>query len=168
MYLVRGSQDPVPRLHYCFFLCFSLISTTLPFRDEQLFEPACWNSEKVKQVEWSLFPIIKEMGTEKGFCAQEPRNVPLGVRRNALFITKGHGQPAGGPPPVPPLWLPESWLPAGTVKQGPAEPILISATETLSWPSLFLPLPACHLPASAPFLWLCFSFLPMCASVSGL
>ena len=70
-----------------------------------------------------------------------------------------------------PAWsspcIPESWLPAGMVKQGSAEPILISTTETLSRPSLFLPLPACHLPASAA-LWLWFSFLPVCASVSGL
>ena len=31
MNLLRGSQDPASGLHYCFFDCFSLVSTTLPF-----------------------------------------------------------------------------------------------------------------------------------------
>ena len=58
-----GKQDLDPRLLLT--VCFSLVShPSLPY--EQLLESACWNSGKVMEAEWRLFPIIKEMGdTEK-------------------------------------------------------------------------------------------------------
>ena len=33
---------------------------------------ALWNSGKVMEAEWCLFPVIKIRGTQKGFCAQNP------------------------------------------------------------------------------------------------
>ena len=40
-------------------------------------EPALWNLRKVMEAEWSLFPVIKKQGTQKGFCTQEPHRVLL-------------------------------------------------------------------------------------------
>ena len=39
-----------------------------------------WNSGKVLEAEWSLFPVIKKWGTQKDFCAQEPHRVLLGFK----------------------------------------------------------------------------------------
>ena len=33
---------------------------------------ALWNSGKVLEAEWCLFPVIRIRGTQKGFCAQNP------------------------------------------------------------------------------------------------
>ena len=38
-----------------------------------------WNSGKIMEAEWSLFPVIKKWGAEKGFCAWEPHRVLLGI-----------------------------------------------------------------------------------------
>ena len=38
---------------------------------------ALWNSGKVMEAEWCLFPVIKIKGTQKGFCAQNPCRVLL-------------------------------------------------------------------------------------------
>ena len=142
MYLLRGSQDPAPGLHYCFFDCFSLVSTTLPFPDEQLFEPTCWNSEQVKEAEWSLFTVIKEMGTQKDFCAQELHSVLLGVRRNAPFITKGHGQAGRWFPTCSSLLASHKLAACRYYKAGThCQPDNWFLPQTLSWPSLFLTLP---------------------------
>ena len=38
-------------------------------------ESANWNSGKVMEAEWRLFPIIKETGDTERLCAQEPRSL---------------------------------------------------------------------------------------------
>ena len=55
---------------------FSLFSTSPPFPDQQLFEPALWNSGKVKK--W---------GTQKGFCAQEHHKVLFSFNINSLVLS---------------------------------------------------------------------------------
>ena len=37
------------------------------------------------EAEWSLFPVIKKRGTQKGFCAQEPHRVLLGITGTTSF-----------------------------------------------------------------------------------
>ena len=59
---MRGNQDPAPKAVLLFLDCSSLVFASPPFPDQQLFEPALWNSEKV---------------TQKGFCAQEFHRVLL-------------------------------------------------------------------------------------------
>ena len=59
---MRGNQDPGPKAELLFLDCSSLVFASPPFPDQQLFEPALWNSEKV---------------TQKGFCAQEFHRVLL-------------------------------------------------------------------------------------------
>ena len=56
----------------------SLVSASLPFPDEQLLEPALWNSGKTMEAERGLFP--REMGGHKDFCDQEPHRALLGDR----------------------------------------------------------------------------------------
>ena len=43
-----------------------------PFPDQQLAEPASWNSEKVMEAEWGPLPKNKKQGTRESCCAQEP------------------------------------------------------------------------------------------------
>ena len=40
-----------------------LSSSPPPFRNSHVFEPTPWNSGKVSEAEWSLFPVIKKWGS---------------------------------------------------------------------------------------------------------
>ena len=73
-----GERGPCPKaaLLFVFFDCFYLVSSSPTFPDYQLFEPARWRSRRLK---WSLIPVIKKWGTQKGFCVQEPQRVLLGI-----------------------------------------------------------------------------------------
>lgn len=58
-----------------------------------------WNSVKVLDAEWSLFPTNKKWETQKGFCAQEPHRVLLGSiillalwKESEVFIWFGAGR----------------------------------------------------------------------------
>ena len=75
----REDQDPTPRLKYCFFWLFLPVSASPSF-PIYLFKPAPWNSGKVLEAEWSLFSIIKEGETQKGFSAPEPHRVLVGTK----------------------------------------------------------------------------------------
>ena len=74
---LMGNQDPASSLYYHFLWLVLPVCAFPPFPDKQLFEPALWNSGKIMEAEWSLFPVIKKWGTQKGFCAQEPHRVVL-------------------------------------------------------------------------------------------
>ena len=66
-----------PKAALLFLDCSSFVSAFPPFLDEQLIESALWNSGKVKEAEWSLFPANKKEGrwwTQKGFVSR--RSVP--------------------------------------------------------------------------------------------
>ena len=71
MYSLRGNQDPAPKAVLLFLDCFSLFFASPPFPDQQLFEPALWNSEKV---------------TQRGFCAQEFHRVLLDLNTRFSLI----------------------------------------------------------------------------------
>ena len=79
MHPFREDQDPTPRLKYCFFLLFLPVSASPSF-PIYLFKPIPWNSGKVLEAEWSLFSIIKEGETQKGFSAPEPHRVLVGTK----------------------------------------------------------------------------------------
>ena len=72
---LRRNQDPAPQLHYLFLDCSSFVSAFPSFPDKQLFESVLWNSWKVKEAEWILFPTNKKWGTQKGFV---PGRAPQG------------------------------------------------------------------------------------------
>ena len=50
----------------------SLASAAPPFPNQQLSEPAHWNSRKIMEAEWSLFPVTEKWGTQKGFVPRSP------------------------------------------------------------------------------------------------
>ena len=78
---LKEDPRPYPRKATLLFLgCCCFVSASPPFPNQQLFEPACWNSGKVLEAECSRFPVIKERETQKGFCAQEPHWVLFGFR----------------------------------------------------------------------------------------
>ena len=54
--------------------CFSLVSHPLPSLINNCLNLPCWNSGKVTEAQWSLFPVIKEMGdTERLLCPGAPQ-----------------------------------------------------------------------------------------------
>ena len=66
---LEGEPGPCPKAALFYLGFSSLVSAFPPFPDQQLFEPAHWNSGKVMEAERSLFPVIKEMGdTERLSC----------------------------------------------------------------------------------------------------
>ena len=44
-----------------------------PFPHQQLLQPALWNSRKILEAEWNLFPTNKKLGTQKAFCPGTPQ-----------------------------------------------------------------------------------------------
>ena len=68
----------LPKAALLFLDSSSLVSASPPFPDQQLSEPAPWNSGKAMEAEWGPFPKNKKWGTQKGFCAQEPHRALLG------------------------------------------------------------------------------------------
>ena len=58
----------------------SLVSTSPPFPDQPLSEPAPWISGKAMEAEWAPCPKSKKWGTQKGLCAQEPHRALLGSK----------------------------------------------------------------------------------------
>ena len=73
---LKEEPGPALRLHCC-----SVASAHLPFPDQHLLEPALWSSGKVLEAE-AYFLKIRNGGTEKDLCAQEPH------RSLAFFCTK--------------------------------------------------------------------------------
>ena len=73
------ATEPVPcSKAVLLFLDYSfLVSASSSFPDWQLLEPELWNSGKVKEAEWRLFPTNKKWGTQKSFCAQDLQRILL-------------------------------------------------------------------------------------------
>ena len=67
-----------PKAVLSFLDCSSPVFASPSFPDQQLSEPAPWNSGKATEAEWGPFPKNKNWGTQKGFCAQEPHKALLG------------------------------------------------------------------------------------------
>ena len=70
VYLLRGNQNLVLRLHYFLTVLPCLYNPSLPYLASVWSCP--WHSGKVMEAEWSLFPVISKWRTQKGFCAREP------------------------------------------------------------------------------------------------
>ena len=64
----------LPKAALLFLDSSSLVSASPPFPDQQLSEPALWNSGKAMEAEWGPFPKNKKQGTHKDFRAQEPHS----------------------------------------------------------------------------------------------
>ena len=50
-YFLRRNRDPTPRLHYPFLTTPPFVFASSPFPDYPQFEPALWNSRRVKEAE---------------------------------------------------------------------------------------------------------------------
>ena len=89
---LEGEPGPCPKAVLLFLDYSSLVSASSPFPNLELFELAHWNSGKVMEAVWSLFPVIKKQGTQKDFCAQEPHRVLLGfnilLEENVINISE--------------------------------------------------------------------------------
>ena len=64
----------------------SLVSASPPLPGQHLSAPAPRNSGKVTEAEGGPFPKYEKWGTQKGFCAQEPRRALLGYRRRVRIL----------------------------------------------------------------------------------
>ena len=62
------------------------LTASPPFPDQQLSEPAPWDSGKVVEAERGPSPKNKKWGPQKGFCAQDPTGPCLVTRGAALFV----------------------------------------------------------------------------------
>ena len=68
---LKRDQDPAPRLHYCFLTALHPVSASPPFPNGQLFEPALWNSGKVREDE--AYSLNIRNGGHREACAPKPR-----------------------------------------------------------------------------------------------
>ena len=66
IYIPRGGTRTLPKAALLFRDCSSLVSAFPPFPDEQLFEPALWNSGKVMEAE--AYSLKKRHGGHRKAC----------------------------------------------------------------------------------------------------
>ena len=77
VYLLRGNQDPAPRLHCCFLTVPPLSLHPLPPLISNCLNLPFGSQGRSREAERSVFPVVKKWGTQKGFCAHEPHRVLL-------------------------------------------------------------------------------------------
>ena len=65
--------------------CYSLVSASPPFPDQQLSKPVL-HSGKAMVAEGRPFPKNKKWGTQKGSCSQEPHRAVSGFRSNEFWV----------------------------------------------------------------------------------
>ena len=82
----RGESGSCLKAALLFLDCSSLVSLSPSFPDQQLSEPASWNSGEVMESEWGPFPKNKKWETQEGSCAQEPHKTLLSYTNSTLCI----------------------------------------------------------------------------------
>ena len=78
--ILDGELRPCPKAALMFILTILFLPALyhLPSLNNNCLNLPPWNSRKVMEVEWRLFPIIKEMRATERICAQEPHGALLG------------------------------------------------------------------------------------------
>ena len=76
MCVPRGEPGPCPRA-VLLLDCFSLVSASPPFPDQQLTEPTPWNSGTATEAVWGPFPKNEKWGTQTALYAQESHRALL-------------------------------------------------------------------------------------------
>ena len=81
------SQAHSPRMYYGSFW-LSLPCSCIPSLPSLAFIWTCPLEFREGQGDWSLFPVIKKWGTQKGFCARELHRVLLCIKTSVVWYKK--------------------------------------------------------------------------------
>ena len=86
VYCLRGNQDPAPRLHYCSLIIPPLSLHPLPSLINSCLNLPIGTQGRSWRLNEAYFLYSKNWGTQKSFCAQEPKRALLGVSSDASFL----------------------------------------------------------------------------------